>query len=186
MTPLKAFYPAALFPGSANIGRPEDTSWMGQQRQPANHRCPSPLSAGDVPPAMRSQSLQCHQQRSAPFPQLVLPPAVGEQAQEHLCQIQPDAEQLFPAGSQDHQQAVQDDSVLPLKSWYNPGTIMMPIASSLLKVRKIWILAVHVTLILFRYMTEATGTETESCNVVMYCLVATLNVHMSTLAVAPC
>lgn len=35
----------------------------------------------------------------------------------------------------------------------------MAMASSLLKVRKIWILAVHVTLILFRYMTEAKETE---------------------------
>lgn len=48
---------------------------------------------------------------------------------------------------------------LPLKSWYIPGTMMMLMASSLLKVRMICILAVHVTLILFRYITEATGAD---------------------------
>lgn len=59
------------------------------------------------------------------------------------------------------------ERVLPLNSWYIPGTTIMPIATSLPMVRNIWILAVHVTLILFTYMTEATGTETETCEETM-------------------
>lgn len=82
----------------------------------------------------------------------------------------------------------EDEGVLPLKSWYIPGTMIMAMASSLLKVRKIWILAVHVTLMLFRYMTEATGTERqkESCVVVMCCPGDILKVNASTVAAAHC
>lgn len=47
------------------------------------------------------------------------------------------------------------DGDLPLKSWYIPGTMMIMMANSLLNVRKICSLAVHVTLILFRYITVA-------------------------------